>query len=102
MGTKREGLAQAAWAFKDKERPKAKSRFVPLTSRVGLTPVKAFSADVNVASSFKHMYRAVDYSTNPYSCDTTGNSKTTSFPVRRRYTDENESSVYSSEVASFE
>lgn len=37
-----------------------------------------------------------------YSCATTGNSNTTSFPVRRRYTDENESSLYSNDVASFE
>jgi hypothetical protein len=37
-----------------------------------------------------------------YSCGTAGNSKVTSFPVRRRYTDENESSLYSSDVASFE
>ncbi len=37
-----------------------------------------------------------------YSCDTAGNSNTTSFPVSRRYTDENESSLYSSDVASFE
>jgi len=31
----------------------------------------------------------------------TGNSNTTSFPVNRRYTDENESSLYSSDVESF-
>lgn len=37
-----------------------------------------------------------------YSAATTGNSKTTSLPVRRRYTDENESNLYSTEVASFE
>ena len=36
------------------------------------------------------------------SVETAGNSKTTSFPVSRRYTEENESSLYSSDVASFE
>lgn len=37
-----------------------------------------------------------------YSEEVMGNSNTTSFPVSRRYTDENESSLYSREVASFE
>jgi hypothetical protein len=37
-----------------------------------------------------------------YSCGITGNSKTTSFPVSRRYTDVKESSLYSSDVESFE
>ena len=37
-----------------------------------------------------------------YSCGCTGNSKTTSLPVRRRYTDEKESSLYSNDVESLE
>jgi hypothetical protein len=38
----------------------------------------------------------------PHSCAAcTGNSNTTSFPVNRRYTDENESSLYSNDVESF-
>lgn len=37
-----------------------------------------------------------------HSCGTTGNSNTTSFPVRQRYTEENESTLYSNDVASFE
>ena len=36
-----------------------------------------------------------------YSCAVTGNSNTTSLPVSRRYTDVNESSLYSNDVASF-
>jgi hypothetical protein len=39
--------------------------------------------------------------TAPHSCAAcTGNSNTTSFPVNRRYTDENESSLYSNDVES--
>lgn len=37
-----------------------------------------------------------------YSWFAGGNSNTTSLPVKRRYTDENESNLYSSDVASFE
>ena len=44
---------------------------------------------------------AHDAITSIYSVDA-GNSNTTSFPVSRRYTDENESILYSSDVESFE
>lgn len=52
--------------------------------------------------SSPHHQRRRGQRRSAHSAAWTGNSNTTSLPVRRLYTDEKESSLYSSEVASFE
>ena len=87
---------------KRNNRSRAITQFVSPIAPLWLSGDKNFTVTQRNKCLTYFNVRAVSTSTSPHSCDAcTGNSNNTSFPVSRRYTEENESSLYSSDVESF-